>query len=238
MPASTGRDSRTSYSRKPQGGAHRPLHREKQGKLTSAGFQKAPARFHGLSPCGWVGAPGGATEGAEEMSGGEPPSGAPGQPLAALQGLAAGGETEAQGTQAPTTRTSCPRGRSRAPTDARDPLGRECPHSSTLGAHAGNARCDRAGSNPQPHGTGQSPTPAPPTPGVSQRSLRGLRTQPALLHSCSLHCLRQRPRSDTTACRETRQPPGEVNTDTEGRPSRRRASCRCKRTRKKAHSLG
>ena len=49
------------------------------------------------------------------MSGGEPPSGAPGQPLAALQGLAAGGETEAQGTQAPTMRTSCPLGREQGP---------------------------------------------------------------------------------------------------------------------------
>lgn len=114
---------------------------------------------------------------------------------------------------------AAPWGGSRDPIDARDPLGRECPHSSTLRAQAGNARRDRAGSNPQSHGTGRSPTSAPPTPGVSQRSPRGLRTQPARLHSCSPQGLRQRPRSDTTACRETCQPPGEVNTDTEGRPA-------------------
>lgn len=104
-----------SLKRAPRGVPTGPLHREKQGKLRSAGFQKAPARSHGLSPCGWVGAPGGATEGAEELSGGELPSGAPGQPLAALQGQAAGGETEAPGTQAPTTQTSCPLGREQGP---------------------------------------------------------------------------------------------------------------------------
>lgn len=106
--------------------------------------------------------------------------------------------------------------RSRAPTDAREPPGHECLHSSPLGAQAGNARRDRVRSKPRP---GRSLTPASPVPGVSRWSLWGLRTQPAHLHSYSPQGVRQRPKSDVTGGKETRQPPGEVNTDTEGHPS-------------------
>ena len=86
--------------------------------------------------------------------------------------------------------------RSRAPTDAHEPPGCECPRSSPVGARAGNARRDQVGSKPppgggpRPHGTGGSLTPAPPAPGGSRWSLRGLRTQPAHLHSCSPQGLR------------------------------------------------
>ena len=74
--------------------------------------------------------------------------------------------------------------------------GCECPRSSPVGARAGNARRDQVGSKPppgggpRPHGTGGSLTPAPPAPGGSRWSLRGLRTQPAHLHSCSPQGLR------------------------------------------------
>lgn len=169
---------------------------------------------------------------------GSPPQGPQVSPWQHYRGWLQVGKLRPRALRPPPRGRAAPWGGSRAPPDAQDPLGRECPHSSILGAQAGNTRWDRAGSNPQPHGTGQSPTPTPATPGGSQRSLRGLRTQPALLHSCSLRCLRQRPRSETTGCRETHQPPGEVNTDTEGRPSAAKGQLPLQKNEKASSLLG
>lgn len=194
VPASTGKDSRTSSSREPQWVPTAPLNQDKQRKLKSEDFQKDPAHSHDLHHCGWVGTAGGATEGANVWLGAL--LGGPRYPWQHYTGWLQRGKLRPRALRPPPHGRAASWSRSRAPTDAHEPPGCECPRSSPVGARAGNARRDQVGSKPppgggpRPHGTGGSLTPAPPAPGGSRWSLRGLRTQPAHLHSCSPQGLR------------------------------------------------
>ena len=194
VPASTGKDSRTSSSREPQWVPTAPLNQDKQRKLKSEDFQKDPAHSHDLHHCGWVGTAGGATEGANVWLGAL--LGGPRYPWQHYTGWLQRGKLRPGALRPPPHGRAASWSRSRAPTDAHEPPGCECPRSSPVGARAGNARRDQVGSKPppgggpRPHGTGGSLTPAPPAPGGSRWSLRGLRTQPAHLHSCSPQGLR------------------------------------------------